>query len=74
MISGTLIVNGEKFVSLREKFIAYCELQRNARNYREMKGADHKDTKLAYEKANEKKREVLDMIDELEYRIESLEK
>jgi len=53
-------------MGLKEKFISYCELQRSARNYRERLGADDKQTISAYDKANAAKREVLNMIEELE--------
>ena len=53
-------------MGLKEKFITYCELQRSARDYRERLGVDDKQTIEAYYKANAAKREVLDMIEELE--------
>ena len=59
---------------LKEKSLSYVEMQRNARNYREVHGADDPRTVDAYQRANQVKREVLNMIEELEYRIESLEK
>lgn len=53
-------------MGLKEKFITYCELQRSARNYRERLGSENKQTIEAYDKANAAKREVLNMIEQLE--------
>lgn len=61
-------------MSLKEKFLTYVEMQRSARNYREVHGVDNPKTVDAYQRANQVKREVINMIDELEYRMESLEK
>ena len=49
-------------MGLKEKFLSYVEKQRSARNYREVYGSTDPRTTLAYEKANELKREVLNMI------------
>lgn len=59
---------------VKEKFLAFVELQRNANNFRESHGIDAPETIEAYKRANELKRQVMDMIEELEYRMESLEK
>ena len=61
-------------MSLKEKFLMYAELQRSANSYKEAFGPDDPKTVDAYQKANEVKRNVLIDIEELEYRIESLEK
>lgn len=53
-------------MGLKEKFITYCELQRSARDQRERRGTDDPVTVEAYAKANAAKREVLNMIEELE--------
>jgi hypothetical protein len=64
-------------MTLKEKFLTYCELQRNARNYKERLGEVHQSTYEAYDRANKAKREVLEMIEELEqfkWMYESLNK
>ena len=61
-------------MGLKEKFLSYAETQRSARQTRETYGPDDPRTVDSYMKANELKREVLNMIDEVEHRIESLEK
>ena len=61
-------------MAVKEKFLSYVEMQKSARNYREVYGSDDPRTVDAYQKANHVKREVLSAIEELEYRIESLEK
>lgn len=53
-------------MALKEKFLSYVELQRNANAMRESNGADDPKTVDAYQKANEVKRTVLDMIEKLE--------
>lgn len=60
-------------MSLKEKFLSYVEMQRSARSYREFHGPDDPKTVNAYQRANQMKREVLNLIEDLEYRIESLE-
>lgn len=61
-------------MSIKDRFLKYVELQRNANDYRIAHGASDIRTVEAYQKANEVKRTVLSEIEELEYRIESLEK
>lgn len=51
---------------LKETFLKYSELQRNARNYKEAYGTFDPRTVEAYERANKVKRQVMDEIDELE--------
>lgn len=53
-------------MSIKEMFLAYVELQRNANDIRSVKGFDHPDTHAAYEKANKQKRKVLTAIEGLE--------
>lgn len=53
-------------MSLKNKFLKYCELQRSAQNYREVHGTDDPRTVDAYQRANEIKREVLNLIDKYE--------
>ena len=53
-------------MALKETFLSYVELQRNANSMRESHGADDPKTVDAYQRANEVKRTVLDMIDSLE--------
>ena len=55
-------------MGLKETFISYTELQRSARNMKEAYGSQDTRTIKAYEKANEVKRLVLDIIDDLESR------
>lgn len=59
---------------IKEKFVKYVELQRTANDYRMRLGSQDIATVEAYQKANELKREVLSEIEDMEYRIESLEK
>lgn len=61
-------------MSLKDRFLIYVELQRNARSILLAYGPDDSRVIAAYEKANEQKRKVLTEIEELEYRMESLEK
>lgn len=59
---------------IKERFLVYVELQRNANSMRMSYGSDDPRTVDAYQKANQVKREVADAIEDLEYRMESLEK
>lgn len=59
---------------IKERFLSYVELQRNANSYRESYGTDDPRTVDMYQRANEVKREVMNAIEDLEYRIQSLEK
>ena len=56
----------EKLMPLKECFLIYCELQRDANYTKEVYGIDDDHTRIAYEKANEQKRKVLNMIEEFE--------
>lgn len=51
---------------LKEKFLSYVEQQRSANASREAYGPDDPKTVDAYQKANQTKREVLDLIEQLE--------
>ena len=51
---------------LKEKFLNYVEKQRSANDVRMSKGSDHPSTVDAYQEANQLKREVLNLIEELE--------
>lgn len=51
---------------LKEKFLSYVELQRSANDMRVAKGPDDPTTVDAYMRANQVKREVLDIIEKLE--------
>ena len=51
---------------LKDKFLSYVEQQRSANATREAYGPDDPRTVDAYMKANQTKREVLDLIEELE--------
>lgn len=53
-------------MSLKSKFLMYVEVQRGARHTREVHGPDAIATVEAYQKANQLKREVLTMIEDLE--------
>lgn len=53
-------------MSLKNKFLRYVELQRSANDIRMTHGIDDPKTVDAYMKANEAKRNVLKMIEELE--------
>ena len=61
-------------MALKEKFLIYVEMQRGANVTRDAHGPDDPLTVDAYQKANQVKREVLSAIEDLEYRMESLEK
>lgn len=61
-------------MSLKSLFLVYVELQLSADVARSIYGTDHRNTKEAYERANEIKQKFMSELDELEYRIESLEK
>ena len=53
-------------MSLKEKFLVYVELQRNANDIKNSKGSSHNDSIAAYEKANIVKREILNALDDIE--------
>lgn len=53
-------------MSLKSKFLNYCELARCARNIRDTEGPMSKKTADAYERANVVKRDILDELDELD--------
>ena len=59
---------------LKEKFLSFVEMHRNANSIRETYGPDDPRTVDAYQNLNLRKREIAEAIDELEYRMESLEK
>ena len=59
--------------NLKDKFLTYCELQRNANAIRHEKGINDSNTIEAYEKANKKKREVLDLMDKIDYALGVIE-
>lgn len=59
---------------LKEKFLSYVEMQRSANAAKEAFGFGDPRTRTAYEKANEMKKKVMNDIEELEYRMASLEK
>ena len=61
-------------MSIKEMFLVYVELQRNANATRDAHGIESEVTKIAYDKANKQKQKVLDEIEDLEYRMKSLEK
>lgn len=61
-------------MSIKEMFLVYVELQRNANATRDARGIESEVTKIAYDKANKQKQKVLDEIEDLEYRMKSLEK
>lgn len=61
-------------MSLKSLFLIYVELQLSADVSKSIYGTDSKNTKEAYERANEIKLKFMQELDELEYRIESLEK
>jgi hypothetical protein len=53
-------------MTLKDAFLVYVEKQRNANFIRDANGTDHPNTHQAYAEANEYKRIVLDMIEEIE--------
>ena len=53
-------------MSLKNKFLSYVEMQRSANDMRVAKGSDDPSTVDAYMKANQLKREILNLIEELE--------
>ena len=56
----------EQVMPLKEVFLNYVERQRGANHAKEIHGPDSKITKEAYEQANDYKRQMLDMIEEIE--------
>jgi hypothetical protein len=50
---------------LKERFLLYVEQQRNAEEIKCQKGPHSPETRRAYAQANELKREVLNLIEEL---------
>lgn len=61
-------------MSLKDKFLSFVELHRNANSIRLAYGPDDPRTVDAYQNLNQRKREIANSIEELEYRMESLEK
>lgn len=61
-------------MALKDKFLSFVEMHRNANSIREAYGADDPRTVDAYQNLNLRKREIAEAIDELEHRMESLEK
>lgn len=61
-------------MSLKSLFLIYVELQRSADFAKSVYGTNHTETRNAYEQANEIKLKFIHELDELEHRIESLEK
>ena len=53
-------------MALKEKFLSYVEQQRSANAYKEAYGPDDPKTVDAYQRANQTKREVLSLIEEME--------
>ena len=53
-------------MSVKERFLSYVEMQRSARQMREVNGPNDPITIDAYQAANQVKREVLNLIEELE--------
>ena len=56
----------EQVMPLKEVFLNYVERQRGANHARDVHGPDSEITKEAYAKANAYKRQMLDMIEEIE--------
>lgn len=56
-------------MSLKSKFLSFVQMQIAAEDTLRADGNESKQTKLAFERANQLKREVLDRIDELEHEI-----
>ena len=59
---------------LKEMFVSYVNMQRDANEFKSAFGVNDRRTKDAYARAKAQKEKVLREIEELEYRIESLEK
>ena len=53
-------------MGLKEQFLMYVELQRSANESKIINGPNHESTHSAYDKANKVKREILNVIEELE--------
>jgi len=56
----------EKEMTLKTCFLTYCELQRCANQAKDQYGVESEKTREAYDLANEQKRKVLNLIEELE--------
>lgn len=64
-------------MSLKDKFLLYVEYQRVAEMFYYIEGAQSSNTTSMFEEANRRKRELIEMFDEveeLEHRMRSLEK
>ena len=66
MTYNTYVKRGDSGMPLKEKFLSYVEMQRSARQVREVKGPNDPATVDAYQAANQLKREVLDLIEQQE--------
>ncbi len=53
-------------MKLKETFLLYVELQCSANNYKESYGINDSKTTEAYARANQKKREMIELIEALE--------
>ena len=62
---------GVSNVGLKENFIAFCEYQRTAYEYLNTYGSNNQKTIAAFNNANQRKREVLNIIDSIEEKQES---
>jgi len=63
------MIGERKKMSLKSKFLSFVQMQMSAEDILRAHGNESKQTKLAFEQANQLKREVLNRIDELEHEI-----
>lgn len=63
------MIGERKKMSLKSKFLSFVQMQLSAEDTLRAEGSESKQTKLAFERANQLKREVLNRINELEREI-----
>lgn len=63
------MIGERKKMSLKSKFLSFVQMQMSAEDILRAYGNESKQTKLAFEQANQLKREVLNRIEELEHEI-----
>ena len=57
-------------MTLRNKFITFCNSQRNAADLLRVQGPDHPSVKEAFKKANDLKRHIQDALEEIENKVQ----
>jgi ferritin len=57
-------------MTLRNKFITFCNAQQNAEELLRIKGPDHSSVKEAFKKSNDLKRHIQDALEEIENKVQ----